>query len=686
MDFSVGKIVTSELVNNRYFYTGNFAKIEEKQRKPVSTGASRGGKGTIFWLIEITSNDSKIARLIIHNLKKYYLQKEDGIWGFEQTLKKINSALSRELENKNTSWVTHLNAILGLIQEDTVHLTSSGDICAYLFRENKISNILDVEESPPPQQTFVSVISGEIEKEDKVFLASSEFTSYMTIETLADNLRGKAEKSIAQIADYFREKNIRDINALVLDFSKNEMKVDTIYIDQLPESTPQKTLNFLKTAKELTKKGINALALAIGKVEYKILRKYLEKKNKDKVEKLEQKTKPPLLNSALKLEPGREKNHLKNFARPKNNLSFIKNNKKIFLIATAAVLLLVFGLSLFLRNKSNDNQDLAQNLLQAQSFYNDGISKENANQEEEAYDLFIKANGLATSAKDYPATANDALALLQKIQTEFNKITNATVISTATEAFIDFNKMGDMDLNQLFYLNNSLISYNKKNNEFYTVDLDKKEIENLFIFPDNLGVPQKAALFDLGNSYFFIKSDNNKYYTYNFADQAVDEAQKSGAFDWPQSLDILSYTNKVYFLQNKELDRFIYSASGFSEPSVAASSNTAIKSCAIDGSIYFLTSDNDIERYTGDQKDNFSLNKPFFFSDLEEINSIYTNSEFGYLILYQKNTNKLIIFDKSGDYYEQLVLSPDWDVNDVYANSQNELYILAQNKIYKISY
>ncbi|MDD3774016.1 MAG: hypothetical protein PHW50_01925 [Patescibacteria group bacterium] len=675
MEFSVGKIITSEKVGDHYFYTGSITPLEPDQAK----------KGTIFWLIEVTAPNPKIPKIIVNRLKKYYVQKEDGIWGFEQALKIINRGLAKQIQNKNTSWITHLNAIIGLAQDKTIHLAPTGDVAAYLFRENKISNILDVEESPPPHQTFVSVISGEIEKGDKMFLASSEFTSYMTIETLADHLRETTDKAISTIAQYFRNKNIRSINALALDFSKGSLSVDTIYLDQKPETTQDMIFKILKKIKDYTFRGIRALALIIGKSEYRILRNYLEKKNRQAVESKNKKS--PLVKNAIHIESGNQISKLKNFISNEKRTGFLKKYQKQILIGLAVILLGAFVLTLILRQGSNGNKNLTENLAQAQTLYDEAITKLAANQNEEAYTILNQANTLADSAKDYPATSAESLALLQKIQNEINKITNATIISGATEDVGDFTQKGDVSLNRIFNLDNQIFTFNLKNNQFYSLDLNDKEISDFFNLPQPFGNIDDAVLFESDTNYFLIKNDQNQYYTYNFDDKKVSQALKSGNFNWPDSDKLYSYFNKAYFLENSELQRLAYTASGFTEPSSAAQTNNKIKATAIDGSIYFLTTDNQIEQYTSGTKNNFALNKPFFLKDSNDLDLIHTSPNSSYLFLYQKSANRILIFDKIGDYVKQLILPNNWgETQDLLDVNSNELFILASNKIYQISY
>ena len=672
MEFSVGKIVTNEKVGDHYFYTGSMTPSEENEKK----------KGTIFWLIELTVPDSHVPQLIIKQIKKYYQQKEDGIWGFEQALKKVNASLALQIQNKNTTWVTHLNAILGLRQDETVHLAPTGDVAAYLFRENKISNILDVEESPPPHQTFISVISGEVEAGDKMFLATSEFTSYMTIETLADFLREPSEKAIANIAQYFREKNIRNINSLALDFSKSEMTVDSVYLDQRPETTPEKTFKILTKIKDITFAGINAAAQTIGKAEYKILINYLAKKTEQREAKKEE-AKPKLAGS-IRIEAGNRVSKLKNIILDEKRVSFLKKNQRIIFISLAILLLLIFGATLYFRNRSNgtNSQDVLANFNQAKTLIDQAISEETTNPEN-AYNLLLQAKGLNDPAKNYTPTSSEAMALDQKINDEINKITNTTVISDATENIGDFATQNNASTNRIFDTTNAIVSFNKSGNQFLNLDPSNKKISELFTLSS--GNTSDAVLFNSGED-MLIKNNQNQFFIYSFTDKKVSDAQKSGNFNWPNG-KLFSYIDKIYILNGNELDRFNYSGGSFADGGIAAKSESQVQSCAIDGSVYFLTTNAEIEQYTSGNKDNLTLNKPFFLKNLTDANLLYTDANVSYLFIYQKSQNRIVLFDKTGDFQKQIVIPDTWgEINDIIADVSGNLYLLANNKIYKISY
>ena len=668
---NIGKIITSPRVFDRYFLSGQINPEEEKQAK----------KGTIFWVIEITApNQERVANLILNRFRKYYQQKEDGLWGLEAVLKKINRRLAREVQRKNTGWVNHLHAVLGLIQDHSLHLAPSGEVAAYLFRERKISNILEVQETPPPMQTFISVISGEIQLGDKIFLGSSEFTSHITIESLADYLNLPTEKSIAEIANRLRERQIKNVNALLIDYTESDLKVDTIYLDQAPETNLKAAIRNLAFYKDKIFKGISVVAQAIGEFELRYFRKFIEKRQKE-----EETEKGEIIASALKIE-GSQKTSSKFNQRFFN---FLKNNQKIIYIIAAILILVTFFSLLIWQRKSSSNKEIVKKLDQAKVLVEEAKNKKVTSQIKEALEKLMEAQALLISAKNYPPLAQEAENLDKTIVQEINTLTNTIQISSLTKTLVDFKSQGDVETSKIFYLDGTLVTFNKKYNQFFSIDLSSpSKIETLFYLPQAAGNPSDATLMKNTNS-FFIRNSLDQYYLYNIQDKNLVEAKKSGTFDWPSNpRQLLAYLDRVYFLTAEGLLRSSLTASGFATPDIAASTNdnSQIKSVAIDGAIYFLIN-GEVKKYIlGQEQTDFSLNIPFYI-DLSLATKIFTDEDVGSIFIYLKDKQSIVIFDKTGAYSEQLALPSSWgEVQDFIATKDQTLYVLAQNKVYALKY
>jgi hypothetical protein len=138
--------------------------------------------GTIAGILEITddSEDSSyIVNYIISVIKKEYCRKSKrgSIESFEAALNKANLALAKLAEHGSISWVGKINAAILVIEKNNIHLSLAGNARALLLRKGTLTDIGESSpkiEAPNPLKTFVDVVSGRLEKDDK-FLITTEY-------------------------------------------------------------------------------------------------------------------------------------------------------------------------------------------------------------------------------------------------------------------------------------------------------------------------------------------------------------------------------------------------------------------------------------------------------------------------------------------------------------------------------
>ncbi|MCD6422359.1 hypothetical protein J7L13_03365, partial [bacterium] len=494
-ELSIGRLITSTQLGERYFLTGSFSPEEEALAK----------KGTIFWLIEITlPGQEKIARKIVALFRRYYQQKEDGLWGLEAVLKKINKRLGKEVQRQNISWVNHLNAILGLFQDNTLHLAPTGEVVAYLFRGNKISNILEVQETPPPLQTFITVVSGELKEGDKIFLASSEFPSYMTVETLADYLSLPTEKALAELAQYFRERQTYLVNALILECGGAPLRVDTVYLDQSAPSIWQSLKNSLLRAKEQWVKVINQVAYQIGKKEVEWFQRWQRSRQKEGLGGAPSRGLLP----ALRLETKKRFRFLE--LKP-HHRRWIRANRRWLLLLGALIVFICFVGAVFSQKGSRHRQALSDKFRQAQALFQEAKTKKATAQEQEAYRLLKEAQSLIAQVKNYPPLSSQASELEKVIENELHILTHTRIISPLTAPLADFSTQGEVETERIFFVDGKLVSYNRRHNQFFFVDSSGK-VETFFYLPQAVGQPDKAVFVNTAGGLFFIRTSSGDYY------------------------------------------------------------------------------------------------------------------------------------------------------------------------------
>lgn len=152
--------------------------------------------------------------------------------------------------------------------------------------------------------------------------------------------------------------------------------------------------------------------------------------------------------------------------------------------------------------------------------------------------------------------------------------------------------------------------------------------------------------------------------------------------------DIASYYSNLYILDNKNKSLIKYSYLGnikWSDPNIWLKNESVadIKSIAVDGSVWALTTNDSIQKYYA-QKLQGNL-KFDIFPEPKNFSKIFTLGSLPYLYLSEPSQQRIVILNKSGQIENQ-IQSQSFDNLLDFAVSENgkTLYILNGLKIYQI--
>ncbi|MCK4781342.1 hypothetical protein KAS79_00235 [Candidatus Parcubacteria bacterium] len=150
-----------------------------------------------------------------------------------------------------------------------------------------------------------------------------------------------------------------------------------------------------------------------------------------------------------------------------------------------------------------------------------------------------------------------------------------------------------------------------------------------------------------------------------------------------------SFRSSLYFLdkQSGEIIRYPYlgnSQWGASQIWLKSSEKTTqAKSMTIDGSIWILTKDNQIDRYyIGSYKETLTLD---FYPKLEKPSKIFTDSRSPELYILEPSKNRLIILSKTGEIIKQYQSDKFDDLKDFSISEDSKtIYLLNGSTVYQI--
>jgi hypothetical protein len=193
---------------------------------------------------------------------------------------------------------------------------------------------------------------------------------------------------------------------------------------------------------------------------------------------------------------------------------------------------------------------------------------------------------------------------------------------------------------------------------------------------------------------YFAEDDNHIYeltqtqvYTFN-PDGSNQKSIITNSGDWKQPGGLSIYNGNVYILdksQNQIL-KYVNSDSGFVKANYFSSTSPDLSkavSIAIDSSIYVLTSDGNISKFTKGNPDTFTI--AGLDASLSNPTRIYTNLNDTNVYVLDNGNSRIVVFDKSGNYknqYQAVVLktAKDFEVLE----QDKKIYVLSDGKTYKI--
>jgi hypothetical protein len=327
----------------------------------------------------------------------------------------------------------------------------------------------------------------------------------------------------------------------------------------------------------------------------------------------------------------------------------LNHPKKIILTIVVIILIVFIGSISFALNKQKNEkiQSLFQSVYpQAQKDYSEGQSLVGLNQNL-ARDSFSKAQQILLSGKDkLPKNSKEekqVLDLLAQVNNALNTTSGATnsqatsVDTTVSPLFLTETKNDG-----LYFTEDDSHIYGLTSDQVYSLNTD--------------GTNKKTL----------IKNSS----------------------DWQKAGGLASYFGNIYVLDKKQnqIFKFVQTDSGFAKTNYFSSTSPDLSkavSMAIDSSVYVLTSDGTVTKYTKGSADNFSLSgldKP-----LLNPAGIMTNSGTNNIYVLDNGNSRVVVFDKSGNYKNQYQASiikgaKDFEVLE----KDKKVYVLSAGKVYEI--
>lgn len=621
-----------------------------------------------YKLIDLLSNQIK-KEFYLSSLRSPERALTDG-------LKRGNDFLESLIKKGDVSWLGNLNFAVLSVKDSVFHFTKAEKMFAFLLRGGKIVNIAQKlaheEINPYPLKFFGNIISGKLANEDIVLLLTKEIANFFISENILNEISSLSvftDKKLKEIL-YLREKQLKDISgvAVLVVINEEKEKLSKTGIPQILKFDSKKESFSLKEALSPLIKILELILKGI----VKILRKI------------------PLPNFRFNI-PLLKISHTK-----VNRSRSIKKSKKNILIFGAFAIILIAGFYLF---QLQGQKDLAKANQMLATIQEKNINAKNlfdAGNKKESNFLFLQAladldnlrKTLPVSEKN-PESKIKVNELQREIESYLLQLNNLKIIENP-EIIFDFSKIKN-DNGAVFIpqkmsrLENKIYFFGSAIKNILEVDITTKTsnlIKNDKKFA--LGFP-----FDPQSIMLYAEPDAiDRLDIFNsFQENKI--KLPSGKFNF---VDLKTNFSNLYFLDDEQntvlkcpyvqgtdsICQYWFSKENTKNPGKPVS-------FAIDGSIWILNQDGNIDRYwAGTYQGTLKLN---VFPNLEKASRIYTVPGIPYLYVFEQLKNRILVFTKSGEIVKQFQSEKFDNIKDIAISTDGKtIYLLNSVSLYKIDF
>jgi hypothetical protein len=211
----------------------------------------------IFQIDDRSEDSSYVVNYLISIIKKEYFShtSRGSVENFEAALHKANLALAKLATHENIGWIGKINALCAVIEKNNLLLSQTGNASAFLLRGAMLAEITEApleETDSNPLKTFQDVISGKIEKDDKLIFTTKELFDIFSLEEIKKSALKFSRENFIQFLNTALVNELDQVATLVVDISEKTAEI----VESPAAKRLEKTNVFSQTAfqKELSPK------------------------------------------------------------------------------------------------------------------------------------------------------------------------------------------------------------------------------------------------------------------------------------------------------------------------------------------------------------------------------------------------------------------------------------------------
>jgi len=325
---------------------------------------------------------------------------------------------------------------------------------------------------------------------------------------------------------------------------------------------------------------------------------------------------------------------------------------------------------------------------------------------DKASEALSEAYALLTPALSNDNTKVEAETLLFTLQQKLDEVTNTQRFGEELAPKIDLNVLApqlntivtnseavEVSADRLVFANSNIYVIDGKNNKIYGYD----PVENKAQIANGLASSTRrlveATIFD--SETMLISGNPARIYKYDLNNNFLSTAETSD-LRWADADAMATFGANIYLMDKNENEVWRYRSNAgdedaeellFGDPEAYFSEDVDLSnaiSMAIDGSVYILRADGQIEKYLSGSRGAFELRGlPAPATSLNKPTKLYTSSTLNSLFVLDSGHKRILEIAPSGDYVGQYVFEFE-NINDFYVTS-SRIYLLSGTKLYQVS-
>lgn len=725
-------LTTNEKLPDRFLFSGKLLNEENS-------------KTSLFYLFEIRSPwtaSVRVKKSICDALEKNFSGNIDHEEQFEKILQRVNESLNSLAKKGEGSWIGNLNGIIGTFSNNEISIAQTGKISGYIFRKGKISSLTEnshIKEELHPLKTFSDITSGKLIPEDRIVLGNIELYNHLSLDRIRRTVEElPVKEALQELFRNLKRSKVFDVNAILVE-TESVDKIDTNPQSDLPEalSLADSEENFatvlkkryspiaksyLEKSKKTGVKTFHFLKKNGGDIYQKTSKNIKEKygpKTKELFGKSSQYAGSTLSQAKGSLKPqlekiknseGYKKIKIKTFERKGSSNEPIEKTMKVISLTISSIisaikflilkknrkflygaLIILFIFVGYLKIRAN-NSSVAEEKEQQQIVLSYDKAKEMFDKAKEDVALgrtsdlskFSEALELAKKAEDSNATKDKAIELRKEIQNSLDKMTKTNRLY-GSEINISFND----SIKKIILVGSDIYGFDS-DGKVYSANTQDKEAHLVASIGKENGKPISLTYSSQGNK-IFIYSQNDKLISFDLNSKTQGELKNSDG-NWEKAKAIANFSTNIYLLDSESgqiwkhtLSDDIYGKGTAYTNSKSANIKNAID-MTVDGNIYILLSDGNVSKFSRG-----AIDQTFSLKNIPEPNSkivtpirIYTDEDTNYIFVLDQSLNRVIRFNKSGEFVSQYALD-GMNIDDFAVNGKlQKLWMMSAGKIFEI--